>query len=93
MSKTAKAIVTITNRLGLHARPAMTFAEAASAFDCQITVRRPDQDMDVDGKSIMMLMMLAATRGTEIEIVASGDNAEAALESLVDLVRRGFDED
>ena len=86
-----KALVTIQNRLGLHARPAMTFVEVASAYASDIKVRREGQV--VDGKSIMQMMLLAATQGTELEITALGDDASEAIDALVDLVNRGFDED
>lgn len=93
MSQRAAAIVTITNRLGLHARPAMAFVEAASGFTSNITVSRADGDESVDGKSIMHMMMLAATKGTEIEIKAEGDDADSAVASLKDLVENCFGED
>ena len=90
MSKTASSKVKIANKLGLHARPAMLFVEAATAFASDIAVRRADQDETVDGKSIMQMMMLAATKNTEIEIVATGDDAEEAIRQLVDLVKSSF---
>lgn len=83
--------VTIVNRLGLHARPAMSFVDTASAFGASIRVR--NGDTEVDGKSIMEVMMLAATRGTELLITADGDDADAALEELRKLVASGFDEE
>lgn len=83
--------VTIGNKLGLHARPAMCFVDAAMPFKSAITVKRADQS--VDGKSIMQMMMLAATRGTELEIIAEGDDADAACAALKKLVDSGFDED
>lgn len=85
------AKVTICNRLGLHARPAMCFVDAANAFAATVTVRR--QGQAVDGKSIMQMMMLAATKGTELEIVADGSDAEAAIAALKRLVESGFDEE
>ncbi|MBL9149684.1 MAG: HPr family phosphocarrier protein [Phycisphaerae bacterium] len=88
-----KARATITNRLGLHARPAMAFVEKASEFDSEITVRRVDQDECVDGKSIMQMLMLAGTCGTEIELSAEGSDADRALAVLVELVKAGFGED
>lgn len=91
MAQRLSVKVTISNKLGLHARPAMCFVDAASLFKCGITVRRADQS--VDGKSIMQMMMLAATKGTELEIVAEGDDAEAACAALKKLVEGGFDED
>jgi phosphocarrier protein HPr len=83
--------VTIVNRLGLHARPAMSFVDTASQFQAAVTVRRGDQE--VDGKSIMHMMMLAATKGTALEIVAEGADAEACCETLRKLVEGGFDEE
>ena len=88
---TASAKVMISNRLGLHARPAMCFVDAAMVFQAAITVKR--QTQTVDGKSIMQMMMLAATKGTELEILADGPDAEAACASLKKLVESGFDED
>lgn len=90
----ASAKITIANRLGLHARPAMVFVEAALKFKSDITVRRCDQNERVDGKSIMQLMMLAATHGTEIEIcAANADDADAAVAELVTLVKSKFQEE
>ncbi len=93
MSKTRSAKVTISNKLGLHARPAMVFVETASGFDANITVRRTDQDETVDGKSIMQMMMLAATQGTKIEISTNGGDADKALKALVSLVKSKFEEE
>lgn len=87
----AAAKVQISNKLGLHARPAMSFVDVAMAFKSAVLVKRIDQE--VDGKSIMQMMMLAATRGTELEIVVDGEDADAALAALVKLVQSGFDED
>lgn len=93
MPHTATACVLIQNRLGLHARPAMMFVEEASGFSSEIRVRRTDQSEAVDGKSIMQMMVLAATKDTEIEIQANGDDAQAAIEALVALVDSRFSED
>lgn len=87
------ARTTILNSLGLHARPAMAFVDAASAFGCDVRVRRADGDETVDGKSIMQLLLLAATQGTQLEITCDGDGAEAALAALVRLVEGRFDEE
>lgn len=83
--------VTIVNRLGLHARPAMTFVDAASMFKSEVKVTKGDTS--VDGKSIMQMMMLAAGKGSELEIEATGPDAEAACEALKRLVDGGFDEE
>ena len=85
--------VTISNRLGLHARPAMMLAECASGFACAVTIRRDGTDEAIDGKSIMQLLMLAGTCGTTLEIIADGADAEAALDALVSLVESGFDDE
>jgi phosphocarrier protein len=93
VSKSASAKVVIANRLGLHARPAMMFVETALKFKAEITVRRADQDEAVDGKSIMQMMMLAATKGTELEITASNEDCEQAIQELVALVKGMFQEE
>ncbi len=85
--------VTIKNKLGLHARPAMMFVETASKFQAQVSVCRTDQSEPVDGRSIMQMMMLAATEGTQLEISATGEDAENAVEALVELVKSNFQED
>ncbi len=93
MSKTASTVVTVSNKLGLHARPATLFAETAKSASADVTVRRCDQDDAVDGKSVMQMMMLAATQGTRIEITANGADAEEAVKRLVELVKSGFQEE
>jgi phosphocarrier protein len=82
--------VVIKNPLGLHARPAMSFVDTANGFKCEVRVHKADQS--VDGKSIMQMMMLAATQGTKLRITAQGSDAQAALAALADLVDRQFDE-
>jgi phosphocarrier protein len=91
--KPVSAVVTVNNKLGLHARPATLFVQTASSYDCNITVRRTDQDERVNGKSVMQMMMLAATRGTKIEISAVNTDAREAVAALVRLVKTGFQED
>ncbi len=93
MSRTASAVVTVANKLGLHARPATLFVQVALGARADISVRRCDQDDPVDGKSVMQMMMLAATQGTKIEITAKGSDAEQAVKSLVTLVESGFQEE
>jgi phosphocarrier protein HPr len=89
-SGTCTAKVKIQNRLGLHARPAMSFVDKANEFQSVVLVRKGD--FEVDGKSIMHMMMLAATMGTELDVVVEGPDATQALAALVDLVNRKFDE-
>jgi phosphocarrier protein HPr len=93
MAKVATGKTTITNRLGLHARPAMVFVETAMKYKADISVRRTDQSDAVDGKSIMQMMMLAATQGTEIEITATNDDCEQAVQDLIALVQSKFQEE
>jgi phosphocarrier protein len=71
----------------------MCFVDAATPFKSEITVCRASSGSPVDGKSIMQMMMLAATKGTELEIVAEGEDAQAACDALSKLVQNGFDED
>ncbi len=87
----ASTTVTIINKLGLHARPAMSFVDTASSFTSDIKVGKDDQT--ADGKSIMQLMMLAAPKGTELKIDAQGPDAEQAIAALVNLVASKFDEE
>lgn len=82
---------TIVNRLGLHARPAMSFVDTAAGFASAVMVRKGD--LEVDGKSIMQMMMLAATRGTTLEITADGEDADDVCEALARLVAEGFGEE
>lgn len=82
--------VTIVNRLGLHARAAAKFVQTAAAFTCEISVIKAGNK--VNGKSIMGLMMLAASQGTTLELVTSGDNEEGAMQALVALIADRFGE-
>ena len=86
-----RATVRIVNRLGLHARPAAHFVRLATRFAADIYVSR--DSVEVNGKSIMGVMMLAAEQGAQIEIRAEGEDAPRAVVELVALVERGFDED
>ncbi len=81
----------IVNRLGLHARPAAEFVKVANRFKASITVRK--DELEVNGKSIMGMMMLAAECGSALLLRADGDDAEAAIEALLALVAAGFGED
>ncbi|MCX6935377.1 MAG: HPr family phosphocarrier protein [Verrucomicrobia bacterium] len=81
----------IQNRLGLHARPAAMFVREANRHRCDIHVEKDGET--INGKSIMGLMMLAAGMGSTISISATGQGAEEALQSLLKLVERKFDEE
>jgi len=81
----------IVNSLGLHARPAAEFVKVAAKFQAHITVAK--DGLEVNGKSIMGMMMLAAECGSSLLIKADGDDAEAAVAALLALVAAGFGED
>ena len=83
--------VVVVNRLGIHARAAAKFVTLASKFDAEIVVR--NERRTVNGKSIMGVMMLAAGKGTRIQILAEGAEADMALEELARLVADRFGED
>lgn len=86
-----RAIVKIVNQKGLHARASAKIVEAAARFQSRITVSKDGQC--VDARSIMGLMMLAASPGSEIAIEADGPDAEAALAAVVALAKARFGED
>jgi len=83
--------VTILNRLGLHARPSAMFVKVCNRHKCDIWVERDGEQ--VNGKSIMGLMMLAAGQGSKLRITCDGADAEAALQEIEELIQRRFDED
>jgi phosphocarrier protein len=85
-----QCVVTILNPLGLHARAAARFVHAASGFVCRVKVGRGGRE--VDGKSIMGLLLLAASQGSEITISAEGPDEDAAITALCALIERGLDE-
>jgi phosphocarrier protein HPr len=83
--------IPITNRLGLHARPAAMFVRIASRYRSEIWVSKEDEE--VNGKSIMGLMMLAAGQGSKLRIRCEGPDADKAMEELEELINAGFHED
>jgi len=87
---TTERSVTVVNRNGLHARPAAELVKVASRFQSDITVSR--EDLEVNGKSIMGVMMLAAECGAELLVRATGPDAEAAVQAIAELVARKFGE-
>jgi phosphocarrier protein len=87
----AERRVTIRNQRGLHARAAAKFVKTAERFQARVTVNK--DGCEVPGTSIMGLMMLAAAPGTELGLRAEGEQREAALDALEDLIERRFDED
>lgn len=83
-------VLTLRNRLGLHARAAAKFVHAAANFESKVTITK-DGD-EVDGKSILGLLLLAAGKGTPLLVRTDGPDEENALAALRDLVERRFDE-
>ena len=90
-AKAATREVTVINKLGIHARPAAMFVKTANKFQSDITVEKDGEQ--VNGKSIMGLMMLAAGQGSKLIITAEGHDAEAAVRELESLFQRKFDEE
>jgi phosphocarrier protein HPr len=82
--------ITIINKLGLHARAAGKLVETTSKFSCDITIEKDGRN--VDGKSIMAMMMLAAGKGTQITIKANGEDEEEALHAIIALINNRFGE-
>lgn len=82
--------LTIINKLGLHARAAAKLVTTASQFQADIRITRDSRE--IDGKSIMSVMMLAASKGTELQLSAHGKDEQAALEALESLINNRFDE-
>jgi phosphocarrier protein HPr len=80
----------IVNPLGMHARPAAEFVKLAGRYQCAVQVTKGD--LSVNGKSIMGMMMLAAERGSTMQIRTDGEDAAAAMEALLALVADGFHE-
>ena len=81
----------IVNEKGLHARAAAKFVEVVDTFDVRLVVKK--DNLEASGDSIMGLLMLAASRGTEIELVASGLEAAETLSALSDLIKNLFGEE
>jgi phosphocarrier protein HPr len=83
--------ISIVNRLGLHARPAAMFVRIASRYRCEVWVAKEGEE--VNGKSIMGLMMLAAGQGSKLRIRCEGADAEKAIAELEELIKAHFHED
>ena len=83
--------VRIPNVLGLHARPAAEFVKLSSKYDCEVFVAKGE--LEVNGKSIMGVMMLAAECGSTLRLRAEGADGQQALDALVALVESGFGEE
>jgi len=82
--------IMITNETGLHARPASVFVSAAAKFKSELTLQKGEKQ--VNAKSIMGVLSLGITKGTEITVSANGPDEEEAIGALIDLVRSNFGE-
>ena len=85
--------VIISNRLGLHARAAARLVRRASQFNSTVQLLREDSGETADGKSILSVLLLAASRGTSLIIKTEGDDEERALDALAELVEQKFGEE
>ncbi len=83
-------VFTVKNRLGLHARPAALFVQTTNRFHSSVKVSKGD--VEVDGKSIMGLMMLAAEEGAKVRVVANGEDEKEVLHALDQLFQNRFNE-
>jgi phosphocarrier protein HPr len=81
----------ISNRHGLHARPAAQLVQLASRYSAEVTLRK--EDLEVNGKSIMGVMMLAAEIGSQITVITQGNDAESALVAICELFENRFGEE
>lgn len=88
----AERRVQVTSRLGLHARAAANLVRVATQFQSSLTLQRLDGNSEADAKSILSILTLAASRGTELRVVAHGDDEQEALDAVVGLFSRDFDE-
>ena len=90
MSATLEKVVTVTNPMGIHMRPADMLSRAAARFESQISIEKDGQAIDC--KSIMSILTLGARQGTQLNLRATGVDAQAALDALSQLFQQGFDE-
>ncbi|MBO1767621.1 HPr family phosphocarrier protein [Allobranchiibius sp. GilTou38] len=87
---TRSRTATIASSVGLHARPAALFVQAAGATGADVTIARPGEE-PVDATSILGVMALGAKHGEDVELTVTGDDPDAALDSLVDLLSQDLD--
>lgn len=89
--QTVEKVTRLVNSQGLHMRPADMFVRLANQFSSTVQVGRDGRL--VDGKSILSILTLAAEQGTELKVVANGNDAQQAASALAELIESGFDED
>jgi phosphocarrier protein HPr len=86
--------IVVSNKLGLHARPAMQFVDVANQFQSRVTVFKGGEEPgEADGKSVMQMIILAATEGTPLKIEAEGEDAKSAVDKLAELFESKFGEE
>ncbi len=86
-----KELIKITNKHGLHARPAAHLVKVAARFNSEITIIK--DGLEINGKSIMGVMMLAAEPGSELEFVIEGNDEKAAFQAILELIEQNFHEE
>jgi phosphocarrier protein len=84
-------IATIRNRAGIHARPAALLVQTVKDFNCSVYIEKGDDQ--INAKSIMGVLTLGASYGTELKLITDGKDEEAAMEALLNLFESGFEED
>ena len=92
-NKSLKKELVLQNTNGLHVRPASLFVQTALTFESEIAVTNMSSRQCSDGKSVMGMLMLAAPKGTTLQIEITGADCETAMAALEELITRGFDED
>ena len=90
MPNSYRATVTIVNQLGLHARAATKLVQLCRQFDAQIELQQ--EGKSADASSVLALLMLASSKGKNVDVVTTGIQAESALNAVVALIENGFDE-
>jgi phosphocarrier protein NPr len=91
MASSFSQTVTIVNQLGLHARAATKLAQLCKKFDAQIELQQ--EGRTADASSVLALLMLASSKGKNVDVVTHGNQAETALAAVVELIESGFDEE
>lgn len=87
-----QAATTVINKTGLHARPAASFVAAAAKFKSNIRVKNLKTGKENNAKSMIMLMSLAITQGTKVELIAEGPDEQEAVQTLIAMIEGGFGE-
>lgn len=91
MENNFKETVTIVNQLGLHARAATKLVQLCQKFDAKIELHQ--EGRVADASSVLALLMMASSKGKSLDVVTTGEQAELALQAVVNLIRNGFDEE